>query len=85
MTLSDVFYEAACLESELDDEGEPSCYVVQGVHKEAMKDYSELAAYPRCSEYACGACFEDAASSLKWKLRDFRTFMLLMASEAVKC
>ena len=81
MTLSEVFYEAACRISHKQDYF--SCIAIdmalnnRGRWSDERIEYSYLMTSD-CTEV------ERAADALGWTRNDFRTFMLLMAAEAVK-
>lgn len=91
MTLSEVFYEAACQISEEYPDEDRSCLMVSHVarrHGEAFRRHTyETYAHMMggdCCQDACSIAVENAADSVAWAHKDFRTFMLLMASEAVR-
>ncbi len=86
MTLSEVFYEAACRISDMPgDFGDYSCHVVNVVEmgrltsekRSAEQEYAEM-----MTKYSWEV--GQAADEVGWNRKDYRTFMLLMASEAVK-
>ena len=95
MKLSEVFYEAACRTSERSDSGGLTCarvvQVSEGRQAEfALDTYSDLMAATGevCRECAkkevpCSEEVHAFAAEVGWHPKDFRTFMLLMASEAV--
>lgn len=83
MTLSEVFYEAAC---RIEETGW-SCIAVSKIDPDARPVYEKLMGqYTPCCGHKeiCPALVSETAKSLNWRSADFRTFMLLMASEAVK-
>jgi hypothetical protein len=84
MTLSEVLYEAACRMSYRHGvRGEFSCLVVSHIRNNPWDEeaYAQLMfgnwVYPTDK-------VDEAAQLVGWTVKDFRTFMLLMASEAVK-
>lgn len=90
MNLSEVFYEAACQISR-DRLNDYSCcavdYVVVGYftswQTDISKEYARLVC-PRTTGLVRIEDMEEASGEINWPVRHFRTFMLLMASEAVK-
>ena len=78
MTFSEVLYEAACRMSEKECSHLSCIAVITTSHNPVMgAKYGNLMThFP--SEV------RNAARLVGWPVRDFRTFMLLMASEAVK-
>jgi hypothetical protein len=89
MNLSDIFYEAAIRMSD----GKSSFYSCAAVEEVspsvdpngygAMNDYAMLMK-PDGSLDLHTLHVRAAAKSVRWGLREYRTFMLLMASEAAK-
>ena len=92
MTLSEVFYEAACNISDggFRIEDMFTCYAVSAVGGEpACREYSTLMANSFENEgpdhcFLNAVLVTEAGEDIGWSREDFRTFMLLMASEAVK-
>lgn len=92
MTLSEVFYEAACLTSEaldIRDAAHFSCNAVDVAavgHRERYtkerRIYSEIMSEEGDLYHGH---VREAAEEVNWGTQHYRTFMLLMASEAVKC
>lgn len=90
MTLSEIYYEAACLISDGDENY--SCIAVDravspdAAYSSERQEYSSLLAswVRRYGSSLWKGDVERAAKEAGWSRRDFRTFMLLMASEAVK-
>lgn len=84
MELADVFYEAACRMSNIrSKQGDFSCCVVDSVGGVwSMDEYDKIMRNRRGEFYT--DLVEQAAKEVHWSLRDYRTFMLLMASEAVR-
>jgi hypothetical protein len=83
MTLSEVLYEAACMMSE-GDCSRFSCNLLKfDFGYDISDEYSELMVDGKNSNEFASQVDADA-DALEWERRDFRTFMLLMASEAVK-
>lgn len=85
MTLSEVLYEAACDMSLWHDPDFPSCWLIEeltGTTKGKRPAYeaimSPLPGHP------WDHLVHHATAELGWSVRDFRTFMLLMAAEAVR-
>lgn len=88
MTLSNVFYKAACRFSDRVGEsvcyGPFTCFIVDSIggHK-AHDTWGDL-----MSDGECGVNFmndvDEAAAEVEWGECEYRAFMLLMASEAVK-
>lgn len=94
MKLSDAFYEAACRQSGM---WGYSCHMVAQASAgyiyrgglfsptdfPAVVKYSELMR-PDRKTFLDFHDVEAAASSVNWRLSEFRTFMLLMASECMR-
>lgn len=90
MTLSELFYEAAC---DMSDENwvdilgytnDFSCHQIAYAETKGSCCTTEASAlYAKLMTYLPSEV-ESAANKVRWPWRDFRTFMLLMASEAVK-
>lgn len=79
MTLSEVFYEAACVMSS--GRVHNTVAAIRSVSSGyAVNDFMDL-----CDDVNFYFEVEEVASELGWKPKDFRAFVLLMASEAVKC
>jgi hypothetical protein len=86
MNLSEVFYEAACriCNGESDCRVHTCCVVLEvDTGDGPIEEWNDL----MLTGTRCSYGSEEvnlAAHELDWPSRDFRTFMLLMASEAVK-
>lgn len=86
MKLSDVFYEAACRMSEQNvHESSFSCHLISQVANNDRMNLrsSESTAYSDLMTESANDV-EYMAREIGWSASDFRTFMLLMASEATK-
>lgn len=97
-TDSEILYEAACRTSDVRrdnyyDMMNPytySCHAVAKVESDSLSGEGKtLRAYqvlmtPGDAKYLLVGHVEDAAASVEWRPQDYRTFMLLMASEACK-
>jgi hypothetical protein len=83
MTMSEVFYEAACRMSDCDCSNF-SCQAVDGVVVGKHGEYCDERRVYSALMTDNPISVEQAASEVGWSFREFRTFMLLMASEAVK-
>lgn len=81
MTLSEVFYEAACKISHGEWVGTGPAVLSTGGF-DAHAEYCALMRPDTLNTFADEV--DKAASEIDWTSHDFRTFMLLMASEAVK-
>ena len=83
MNLSDVLYEAACRVSIGNDERYsyeyscPTVWLIGGII--ARKKYAWMMGLSHVFSFLY---VENAAEEVGWTTKDFRTFMLLMASEA---
>ena len=88
-TLSEVFYEAACWMSDHDSNFYGSCFAIEAASRFSGADWSpQVMKYQNLmgdeTGFLSGPDIEMAAYDVHWEPRYFRTFMLLMASEAVK-
>lgn len=82
MTQSEIYYEAACIMSTLPlNEVTGEATRRAGASADEQDDFADMM-MDGCS---LPLSIELASSEIGWTERDFRTFMLLMASEAVKC
>ena len=88
MNLSKVLYDAACQMSHYaDDWGNFSCDQVLTAARNNLRpvdSYSRLMASDVAIDgWLHGIDVSIAAHAVKWSMKDYRTFMLLMASEAL--
>ena len=97
MTLSEIFYEAACRTSDTPrglygfggDPYEFSCQAISNVAGYGCDNVicPSSCKYDELMDSGNGlepSDVEDAAKAVGWHVQDYRTFMLLMAAEAVK-
>lgn len=81
MNISEACYEAAIKMNDL-EYVDGSCLVLDQISHEARLAYVDL--FSPTGNWYFSDQTEVAAKSAKWATQDYRTFMLLMASEALK-